>query len=62
MGRHRKFSIEEVRSFLEAANKQFERGGIFLEGVRFIRDEDGKLERILCSYAEENDENNIKGK
>ena len=52
MGKQRKFSIEEVRSFLNAANRQFERGGIYLSGVRFKRDDEGKLTGIICSYEE----------
>lgn len=33
----RKISIEEVRSFLAAANKQFEQGGILISRIRFHR-------------------------
>ncbi len=52
MEKQRKFSIEEVRSFLGSANRQFERGGIYLNGVRFKRDNEGRLTGIICSYEE----------
>lgn len=37
----RKINIEEVRGFLEASNRQFEQGGIYLERALFKRDDDG---------------------
>lgn len=38
--------IEAVRSFLEAANKQFEEQGIYLNRANFRRDEQGNITRI----------------
>ena len=43
---NREINIEEVRSFVIAANKQFEQGGIFLERIKFNRDE--KTGALLC--------------
>ena len=37
----RKINIEEVRGFLEASNRQFEQGGIYLERALFKRDDNG---------------------
>lgn len=39
----RKINIEEVRGFLEASNRQFEQGGIYLERALFKRDDNGVL-------------------
>lgn len=49
----RKISIEEVRSFLAAANKQFEQGGILIGRIRFHRSEAaGTVEDIYIDYEE----------
>lgn len=50
----RKISIEEVRSFLAAANKQFEQGGILISRIRFHRSETGTVEDmdIYIDYEE----------
>ena len=48
----RKISIEEVRSFLSAANKQFEHGGILISRIRFHRSETGTVEDIFIDYEE----------
>lgn len=42
----RKINIEEVRGFLEASNRQFEQGGIYLERALFKRDDNGVLTGI----------------
>lgn len=44
--------IEAVRSFLEAANKQFEEQGIYLNRENFRRDEQGNLDRIDLSFED----------
>lgn len=48
----RKISIEEIRSFLSAANKQFEQGGILISRIRFHRSETGTVEDIYIDYEE----------
>lgn len=48
----RKINIEEVRGFLEASNKQFEQGGIYLERALFKRDDNGVLTGITLSYED----------
>ena len=48
----RKTSIEEVRSFLAAANKQFEHGGLLISRIRFRRSEAGAVEDIYIDYEE----------
>lgn len=48
----RKISIEEVRSFLAAANKQLEQGGILIGRIRFHRSETGTVEDIYIDYEE----------
>lgn len=45
-------SIEEVRHFIAAMNKQFEQGGIFIEWVRITRDDTGEVERIYIDYEQ----------
>lgn len=45
-------TIEEVRSFLSAANKQFEQGGILISRIRFHRSEAGTVEDIFIDYEE----------
>lgn len=45
-------SIEEVRHFIAAMNKQFEQGGIFIERVRITRDDTGEVERIYIDYEQ----------
>lgn len=52
----RKISIEEVRSFLAAANKQFEQGGILISRIRFKRSEDGTVEGICIDYEQHEEE------
>lgn len=51
----RKINIEEVRGFLEASNKQFEQGGIYLERALFKRDDNGVLTGITLSYRTTSD-------
>lgn len=48
----RKINIEEVRGFLEASNKQFDQGGIYLERALFKRDDNGVLTGITLSYED----------
>lgn len=48
----RKINIEEVRGFLEASNRQFEQGGIYLERALFKRDDNGVLTGITLSYED----------
>ncbi len=50
---NREINIEEVRSFVIAANKQFEQGGIFLERIKFNRDEKtGALLGLSLNYED----------
>lgn len=50
---NREINIEEVRSFVIAANKQFEQGGIFLERIKFSRDEKtGALLGLSLNYED----------
>ena len=49
----KKISIEEVRSFLSAANKQFEQGGILISHIRFHRSETGTVKDIYIDYEEQ---------
>lgn len=49
----RKINIEEVRGFLEASNRQFEQGGIYLECALFKRDDNGVLTGITLSTRTE---------
>jgi hypothetical protein len=44
--------VEEVRGFLEASNRQFEQGGIYLERALFKRDDNGVLTGITLSYED----------
>lgn len=48
----RTLNIEEVRSFLSAANKQFEQSGILISRIRFHRSETGTVEDIFIDYEE----------
>lgn len=48
----RTITIEEIRSFLSAANKQFEQGGILISRIRFHRSETGAVEDIYIDYEE----------
>lgn len=48
----RKINIEEVRGFLEASNRQFEQGGIYLERALFKRDDNGVLTGITLSNGQ----------
>lgn len=48
----RKVSIEEIRQFFETCITQFDESGLPLHAVRFIRDDEGKLERISLNYSE----------
>ena len=57
----RKISIEEVRSFLAAANKQFEQGGIFISRIRFHRSEPGTVENIYIDYEERDNQTGGQG-
>ena len=45
-------TIEEVRHFIAATNKQFERGGIFIDRVRFVRDSKGAVQKIYIDYEQ----------
>ncbi len=49
---NREINIEEIRGFLEAANKQFEQGGIYLQRVLFKRNDDGMLTGLSLSYED----------
>lgn len=44
--------IEEVRHFIAATNKQFERGGIFIDRIRFVRDGTGVVQEIYIDYEQ----------
>jgi hypothetical protein len=57
----RKISIEEVRSFLAAANKQFEQGGILISCIRFHRSETGTVEDIYIDYEERDNQTGGQG-
>lgn len=48
----RTITIEEIRSILSAANKQFEQGGILISRIRFHRSETGTVEDIFIDYEE----------
>ena len=48
----RTITIEEIRSFLSAANKQFEQSGILISRIRFHRSETGAVEDIFIDYEE----------
>ena len=43
----RTINIEEVRDFLSAADKRFTQGGIAITRVKFIRNEDMSLKKII---------------
>lgn len=45
-------TIEEVRHFIAATNKQFERGGIFIDRIRFVRDGTGVVQEIYIDYEQ----------
>lgn len=45
-------TIEEVRHFIAATNKQFERGGIFIDRIRFVRDSTGAVQEIYIDYEQ----------
>lgn len=49
---NKKLTIDEVRHFIAAANKQFEQGGIFIERIRFHRSENGNVKDIYIDYEE----------
>lgn len=44
--------IEMVRYFFEAASKQFENEGMYLERVHFNRDEQGCCQYVELAYEE----------
>ena len=46
----RTINIEEVRDFLAAADKRFTQGGIAITRVKFIRNEDMSLKKIVLQY------------
>lgn len=46
----RTINIEEVRNFLAAADKRFTQGGIAITRVKFIRNEDMSLKKIVLQY------------
>lgn len=45
-------TIEEVRHFIAATNKQFERCGIFIDRIRFVRDSTGAVQEIYIDYEQ----------
>lgn len=57
----RTLNIEEVRSFLSAANKQFEQGGILIIRIRFHRSEAGTVEDIFIDYEERDNQTGGQG-
>lgn len=57
----RTITIEEIRSFLSAANKQFEQGGIFISRIRFHRSETGTVENIYIDYEERDNQTGGQG-
>ena len=48
----RQVTVEEVRSFLSASDRQFVKGGIKVSRVRFKRDEEGNCTDILLDYEQ----------
>lgn len=57
----RQVTVEEVRSFLSASDRQFVKGGIRVSRVRFKRDKEGNCTDILLDYEQtvsETGENN----
>lgn len=48
----RKISIDEIRDFLLAANRQFEQGGIYIQTAHFERTENGTIQGVRFSYEE----------
>ena len=48
----RQVTVEEVRSFLSASDRQFVKGGIRVSRVRFKRDEEGNCTDILLDYEQ----------
>ena len=57
----RQVTVEEVRSFLLASDRQIENGRIRVSRVRFKRDEEGNCTDILLDYEQtvsETGENN----
>lgn len=57
----RTITVEEIRSFLSAANKQFEQGGIFISRIRFHRPETGTVENIYIDYGERDNQTGGQG-
>ena len=53
-------TIEEVRHFIAATNKQFERGGIFIDRVRVKRDGTGAVQEIFIDYEQRTEADNEK--
>lgn len=45
-------TIEEVRGFIAATNRQIERFGIFIDRVRLKRDDTGAVQEIYIDYEE----------
>lgn len=41
-----------MRHFIAATNKQFERGGIFIDRIRFVRDGTGVVQEIYIDYEQ----------
>lgn len=52
MKKYTSLDIEEVRHFIAATNKQFERGGIFIDRIRFVRDGTGVVQEIYIDYEQ----------
>ncbi len=48
----RQVTANQVRSFLQASDKQFVKGGIRVSRVRFKRDKEGNCTDILLDYEQ----------
>lgn len=56
-----KINIDEVRSFIASANKQFEQGGILIRRIRFHRSETGTVKDIYIDYEERDNQTGGQG-
>lgn len=59
MKRH--ITADEVRRFFEAANRQFEEAGFYLNSVRFHRNVPEKTDKITLNYTERTDDTQADG-
>ena len=50
-----------MRHFIAATNKQFERGGIFIDRVRVKRDDTGAVQEIYIDYEQRTEADDEKG-